>query len=95
VNSGAPEELACIYLVYYQLIPLRVIRSHKSTGRQYNHQKEKKNKRVRVRIRVFMATFNNFSVILWRSVLLVEEYPGTTPFGILDSYFLRRVCRYQ
>jgi hypothetical protein len=28
---------------------------------------------VRVRIMVFNATFNNISVILWRSVLLVEE----------------------
>ena len=28
---------------------------------------------VRVRIMVFNATFNNISVILWRSVLLVDE----------------------
>jgi 2',3'-cyclic-nucleotide 2'-phosphodiesterase (5'-nucleotidase family) len=27
----------------------------------------------RVRVMVFNATFNNISVILWRSVLLVEE----------------------
>jgi hypothetical protein len=26
-----------------------------------------------VRVRVFIATFNNISVITWRSVLLVEE----------------------
>ena len=31
-----------------------------------------------VRVMVFNATFNNFSVILWLSVLLVKEYgvPG-------------------
>jgi hypothetical protein len=29
--------------------------------------------RVRVRVMVFSATFNNISVISWRSVLLVEE----------------------
>ena len=29
--------------------------------------------RVRVRVMVFNATFNNIAVILWRSVLLVEE----------------------
>ena len=29
--------------------------------------------RVRVRVMVFNATFNNISVISWRSVLLVEE----------------------
>jgi hypothetical protein len=28
---------------------------------------------VRVRVVVFNATFNNISIILWRSVLLVEE----------------------
>jgi hypothetical protein len=28
---------------------------------------------LRVRVMVFNATFNNFSVILWRSALLVEE----------------------
>jgi hypothetical protein len=28
---------------------------------------------VRVRVRVFNGTFNNFSIILWWSVLLVEE----------------------
>jgi hypothetical protein len=28
---------------------------------------------VRVRVMVFNATFNNISVISWRSVLLVEE----------------------
>jgi hypothetical protein len=29
-----------------------------------------------VRVMVFIATFNNISVILWRSVLLVEESRG-------------------
>jgi hypothetical protein len=29
--------------------------------------------KTRVRVRVFNITFNNTSVILWRSVLLVEE----------------------
>ena len=28
---------------------------------------------VRLRVMVFKATFNNFSAISWRSVLLVEE----------------------
>jgi hypothetical protein len=28
---------------------------------------------VRVRVRVFNGTFNNFSIISWGSVLLVEE----------------------
>jgi hypothetical protein len=34
----------------------------------------------RVMVRVFYATFNNISVILWRSVLLVEDtgVPGVT-----------------
>jgi hypothetical protein len=32
-----------------------------------------KRERVRVRVMVFNATFNNISVISWRSVLLVEE----------------------
>jgi hypothetical protein len=31
------------------------------------------NKRLVVRFMVFMATFNNISVISWQSVLLVEE----------------------
>ena len=30
-------------------------------------------RRIRVRLMVFNATFNNISVISWRSVLLVEE----------------------
>jgi len=30
-------------------------------------------KYFRVRVRVFNATFNNISVISWRSVLLMEE----------------------
>jgi hypothetical protein len=29
-----------------------------------------------VRLMVFSATFNNISVILWRSVLLLEEIGG-------------------
>jgi hypothetical protein len=29
--------------------------------------------RVRVMVTVFITTFNNISVILWQSVLLVEE----------------------
>ena len=29
--------------------------------------------KFRVRVMVFNATFNNFSVISWRSVLLIEE----------------------
>ena len=29
--------------------------------------------RVKVRVMLFNVTFNNMSVILWRSVLLVEE----------------------
>jgi hypothetical protein len=33
---------------------------------------------VRVRVMVFNTTFSNISVISWRSVLLVEEYPGRT-----------------
>jgi hypothetical protein len=52
---------------------MRIIRSHKSTGRQYNHQKENKDKRGRVRIRVFNATFNNSLAISWWSALLMEE----------------------
>ena len=32
--------------------------------------------RVRVRIMVFNATFNNISVLSWRSVSLVEETGG-------------------
>jgi hypothetical protein len=35
--------------------------------------REKPKKGVRVRIVVFNATFNNISVISWRSVLLKEE----------------------
>ena len=41
--------------------------------------------RVRVNVMVFNVTFNNISVISWRSVLLVEEagVPGENhrPFG--------------
>jgi hypothetical protein len=38
------------------------------------------NMTVRVRVMVFNATFNNISVIMWRSVLLVKEtrVPGET-----------------
>ena len=35
--------------------------------------KTKTKKRIRVRLMVLNATFNNISVISWRSVLLVEE----------------------
>ena len=35
--------------------------------------KNVKKKKVRVRVMVFNVTFNNISVILWQSVLLVEE----------------------
>ena len=34
---------------------------------------KKKSKRVMVRVMVFNATFNNISVISWRSFLLVKE----------------------
>jgi hypothetical protein len=35
---------------------------------------------VRIKVMIFKVTFNNISVILWRSVLLVEEteYPEKT-----------------
>ena len=33
---------------------------------------------LRVRVMVFNATFNNISIISWRSVLLVEETGETT-----------------
>ena len=36
-------------------------------------EQEDKQWLLRVRVMVFNATFNNFSVILWRSALLVEE----------------------
>jgi hypothetical protein len=39
----------------------------------YNEIFLSKRERVRVRAMVFNATFNNISVISWRSVLLVEE----------------------
>ena len=45
----------------------------------------------RVRVRVFNATFNNKSVILWRSVLLMEqpEYPekATDPSQVTDKLY--------
>jgi hypothetical protein len=45
----------------------------------------------RVRVRVFHATFNNISVILWRSVLLMEqpEYPekATDPSQVTDKLY--------
>jgi hypothetical protein len=34
------------------------------------------NIKCRVRVMVFNATYNNISVILWRSVLLMEETRG-------------------
>ena len=37
----------------------------------------------RVRVLMFNATFNNISVISWRSVLLVEEMPFETIFLLL------------
>jgi hypothetical protein len=41
---------------------------------------------------VFNATFNNISVISWRSVLLVEEtgvmYP-VMPFGFITTKYLK------
>jgi hypothetical protein len=41
--------------------------------RSFNGIKNVKKKKVRVRVIVFNVTFNNISVILWQSVLLVEE----------------------
>jgi hypothetical protein len=45
----------------------------------------------RVRVRVFNATFNNISVILWQSVLLMEqpEYPekATDPSQVTDKLY--------
>ena len=43
----------------------------------------------RVRVLVFNATFNNISVILWRSVLLVEEMPFETIFLLLAGGALK------
>ena len=63
-----------------------LIRNNKLKERQYNglqnilvcinHVSRKWRKRVKVRVMVLNATFNNISVILWRSVLLVEETGG-------------------
>jgi hypothetical protein len=49
--------------------------------------------RVRVRVVVLNATFNNISVILWRSVLLVEKtvVPGIRYFYILILQFRNNV----
>jgi hypothetical protein len=46
-----------------------------------------KNKRVGVRVMVFDATFNNISVVSWRSVLLVEEtgLPGENNRPVLHQ----------
>jgi hypothetical protein len=42
---------------------------------------------LRVRVMVFNATFNNFSVILWRSALLVEE-TGVRRENLLPAIWL-------
>jgi hypothetical protein len=44
-----------------------------SANKEVNNKVQYKNYRIRVRVVVFNATFNNISVISWRSVLLVEE----------------------
>ena len=43
---------------------------------------------VRVRVQVFNATFNNISVISWRSVLLVEEtrVPGENHWPVASHW---------
>ena len=45
--------------------------------------------RVRVGIMVFNATFNNISVILWQSVLLVKEteVPGENHWPVVSHWY--------
>ena len=57
----------------------------------------------RVRIMVFNATFNNFSVILWQSVLLMEETrvpgenhrPVSSHWQTLSSNVVSSTCRHE
>jgi hypothetical protein len=52
----------------------------------YNNNNKSQN---RVRVMVFNATFNNISVISWRSVLLMEETALEINFNIVElKYFL-------
>ena len=52
-----------------------------------------------VRVKTFKATFNNISVISWRSVLLVEEtgepsceFESCSLSGVLDTILCDKVC---
>ena len=47
------------------------MRKQESITIEFDYMKDKS--RVRVMVIVFNATFNNISVILWQSVLLVKE----------------------
>ena len=53
--------------------------------------------RVRVRAMVFNATFNNISVILWRTVLLVEEtrVPGENHLPVACQWKLNHIMLYR
>jgi hypothetical protein len=52
-----------------------------------------------VGVMVFNATFNNISVILWQSLLLVEEIgvPGENPvlLQVTDKLLSHNVSKYQ
>ena len=49
-------------------------KGHKQDGQnRQNRLKSQRLERVKVRVMVVNGTFNNISVISWRSVLLVEE----------------------
>ena len=72
MNSGAPEESA---------VPTLLVRE-KNLDFKYNNNESTSISFIYflfclfVSLMVFNATFNNISVISWRSVLLVEETEG-------------------
>jgi hypothetical protein len=63
----------CIYILYfYFLWKYMYLFSFNTDGKQF-HQFQQNKQLGWFRFMVFHATFNNISVISWRSVLLVEE----------------------
>jgi hypothetical protein len=70
-SFNANSEPLHMYIFIYKNIYIK--QKHKVLQRVYH---EIQVQQVRVRLRVLNATFNNISVISWRSVLLVERDTG-------------------
>jgi hypothetical protein len=65
-KKGKKDETSNFYLTNIYWYPY-ISQNHINTHHIHN------SRTYSVRVMVFNATFNNISVILWRSVLLVEE----------------------